>query len=516
MSHVPFDHPVALSLDSLLRGGLGALKDGIIRALKRDDYSEALKIANEAYAEAGATDLNAALTYAVLLNHRDLGQESLGVLRKALTHHAHAPEIQLAQVEALLAREDFDAAVDLMEALESLTFQDPRHIAYLGDLFLDVGDEDKALRAYEQALLQGCMDAGVATNVAQIYLERAETQKAAEAFEQAARLAPSDYEIWATTGDTWLGLEEWDRAVKAYRRATHLESEDAQSWMYLGVALSGKGELEEALDAFKTAQKLDPLEPVHWLNVGHMQLELGYPEEASRSYEEVTALEPSNPEAVAGMTAAAFEVGDVEMAEKMGRRAIELDPGNPDAHFNLGIIELSMGRNERARIEFEAALEIVPFEPRYMLSMAIVELRAGRIDDALATVEKAVAGGNDDATGLYEFGRDLFRYGGAESVLNFVASTESLDPRWNAIQPVFEYLSHSLRRDIDAARTRRYVDAVIESVRSFPELIPIMWDFEELERLGLGLDTQERRLFEMMLAVLEGRKSADALTALAA
>lgn len=510
------DHPIALSLESLLRGGLKAIEPKIVRALNREEYSEALKLANADYSRLGPTNLNAALTYITLLNFRGLGEESLGILRKTLKHFADAPELQIAQVEALMANEDFEAGIELLVALSELTYQDPKHIAYLGDLFLEVGLDDHALTAYDQALDMGSQDAGVAVNAAQLLLEAGLPHRAAHMLEHAGRLAPSDFDIWNRAGYTWLGLESFEDAVRTYERALKLNDSDAQTWMYCGLAHTRLGQLEEALECYETALDLEPDQAEHWLNVGHCLLELGQPGDALTHYEHAIDLNPDSREAASGMTAAAFELGDIESAESWAERAAELDPGNPDALYNLGVIALTLGRVDEAQEVFDSALEIDPDEPRYKIAIASTLLRRSKIDEAIEAARELLYQSKEDATLLYEFGRDLLRFGGASRLETLLEEAESPDPRWAAIAPVFEFLALALRRSLESHKAAELTTAFVAAVRQYPEIVPVMWDFEELERLGLSVENAHRTTLETMLAILEGRRELEALDAQAA
>ncbi len=516
MSELNHENPIALSLDSLLSKGLDSVRPGVIKALERDDLSDALKLANDYYSKSGPEDLDAVLTYATLLNFRDLGSEALGVLKKASKHHADAPSLQLAQVEALMADEQYEAGVELMLALEELTFQEPRHIAYLGDLFLDVALDEHALRAYEQAMKQGLEDAGVALNAAQLMLEASRFDEGAETLERAARLAPRDYEIWSRAAFTWLGLEKWSKAIRAYRRVLKLQNGDASAWMYRGLAHANLGEFDEALDCYREAAHLEPDNPEHWLSIAHLELELGLPEEARKHYRKAEKLDPDEPEVASGLTAAAFELGDVEEAERMASRAVELDPGNPDSHYNLGIIELSLSRVDTAAKAFEAALELDPENRRYRMSMAAIKLRRGAIDEAVDMVGDVLDQAAEDATLLFEFCRDLVRFGGASRVDSFIEKSESHDPRWAAVRHLFEFLSLALRRTAEREAARHAVDSFVRVLRREPQIVPVMWDFEDIERLTLSLEDGDRETLETMLAVLEGRKEVDELDVQAA
>jgi len=496
--------PLFITLSALLSDGIDSLKPSIRRSIRNDDLSAALKDANQEYALKGPRDLDAALTYAILLTYRELAEEAQGVLRRASEFHAHKPATQLAQIDALLARGDDEAALELMEGMSHVVFQKHRHIAYLGDLFLAVERESQALKAYTQALDQGSDDPQVASHAALLLSAAGQAEAAAEMYERAAKLAPEDPEHWFLAAEAWMEAEEFGFAARAYKKVLHFDEENPRLWLFYGVALSEAGELGEALKAFDKARKLDPMEPEHWLNCAHLLMELGDMEEARRHYEKAAELNPLDPEAVNGMVAAAFELGDVELAERLAERAIDMDPENPDGVYNLGVIQLAMNHIVDAEITFRQAIALDPDDMRYANSLAMVLLRKGNHAEALSLATQAANEPDFDATPAFEFTRDLIRFAGADHVLEFVKEVKTLDPRWDVIRSLFEYLALALRRENEGMQLR--LDTFIDALKSMPELIPVEWDMEELERLGLGLESEARNVLEMMIAVLDGRK----------
>ncbi|MEZ4461418.1 MAG: tetratricopeptide repeat protein [bacterium] len=498
------DTPLAVTFDALLSKGMASLKTSLVKALNRDDLSAALKDANEDYAQKGGRDLDAALTYAILLTHRELTDEAMGVLRKAIEHHSHNPALQLAQVDVLLVRGDVDSARALAEGLSAVSFTEPRHTAYLGDAYLSMDMLDEALNAFVGALDAGLDDASVAANAAHLLIQKGLHEQAAEMYERAGRIAPSVSEYYLRAADMWLEAGELERSVRAYRRVVNMEPDNAHAWTFLGFAYRDADDPEASLEAFQKAYKLEPDDMESVLNLAHAYLEVGQSEQARRYYEKAAEIDPEEVEAVNGMVAAAFELGDVELAESLALRAVDMDPENPDGLYNLGVIQLSINHTKDAEINFRLALEMQPEDPRYAIAIAQVVLRKGKVDEAMSNATVATAYVIEDATGIYDFVRDLVRFGGADRVLEFVEEVESLDVRWAAIKPLFEYLAHALRREEDA-----YVDCLTrfeDAVKEFPEIIPVMWDFEELERLALGLEPRERKTLETMIAVLEGRR----------
>ncbi len=498
------DTSLAVTFDALLSKGKNSLQLSIAKALSRDDLSQALKDANEDYANRGARDLDVALTYAILLTHRELTEEAIGVLKKASEFHSHNAALQLAQIDLLLARGDMESAQELTDALASVSFNEPRHIAYLGDCYLTMNMLPEALAAFTSALDLGLNDALVASNAAHLLAENGDVEACAEMYERAGRIAAINPEYYLRAADAWLDADVNDRAILAYRRVVKMMPDNAHAWTFLGFAHREADELEDSLEAFQRAYKLEPDDMESLLNVAHALLEVGQSEEARRFYEMASIRDPEEVEAVNGMVAAAFELGDIEMAEQLGRRAVAMDEENPDNHYNLGVILLSINRNKDAEVCFQAAIELSPDEPRYAIALAQILLRKGELDEALksaALVTETMVG---DATGIFEFSRDLVRLGGADRVIEFVNAVETFDPRWKAVKAVIEYLARGLRRE--ESTYAACLDAFRAAVEASDEIIPVMWDFEEIERLALGIEPDQKKTLEIMIAVLEGRR----------
>lgn len=506
MNVSPDDAPALTSLAALLPGGLGEVDATVARHLRSNDLAEALKTANARYAQSQGRNIRDTLTYAILLTHRELASEALGVLRKGMTYHAADIGLQLAQVDALFAGGDLDAAAALMEAL-SVSLREPRHWAYLGDMYWDLDERESARAAYEEATTRGSQAADVALRLADIYADDGMFWEAAECFERAGRLSPSDPHIWFAVTEAWLGLGAWERAVYSATRTTKLAADDDEAWALLGAAQREAGSPGDALTAFERARNLDPMNPTHWLNLGGLQLELGLPEQARQSYLRASSLDATEVEAINGQVAAAFELGDVDLARQLAARALKVEPDNADALYNLGVISLSLHDAPQARDAFERGLRNSPLNPHMIVGRATSLLMMGEVDEAVVAVHTALEFEATDVELILEFVELLFRHGGTDEVLRFLESAVCDDPAWEVVLPVFEFTARALRREPVDAATQRFVDAVMQH----PEILPVPWDFEEVARLGFGLDPWVQQRLDVIIAILDGRDDIETL-----
>ena len=495
---------------ALVPGGLAAVPREILSALKRDDIATAFRAANARYARTSGHNHVDAIVYATLLLYRELPDEALGVLRRALSYREGDIALQILQIEALLLAMK-EEAHELLDAVSNVSITDHRHWAHLGGLFEEIGDNEQALKAYEQALDHGSEDADVCGYVARLHAAAGRYWDAAELFERAARMAPSDPVPWARATDAWIEVGAWDRATHTARRTARLAPDEPGAWALLGTTHREAGELGEALVAFEKARNLDPDNAVHHLNLGALQLELGLAAEARRSYQHAAAIDADGVEAINGMVAAAYDLGDVEQAIKMARRAVELEPDHPDSLYNLGVIALSMHDAQTAHDAFLDVITVDPDNAQARAGRATALLLMGDLDAAIAAAQDAVRHDATDAELVLEFTQFLFRHGGANEVLTFLSGVGCNDPAWKVVVPVFEYVAHALNADGDGQTTafERFRDRGAQHV----DALPVTWDFDELERIGFALDEPIRDRLMHMLAVLEGRRSMESFPA---
>ncbi|MFU8802676.1 MAG: tetratricopeptide repeat protein [Bradymonadaceae bacterium] len=494
--------PAVMSLRALLPQGLDSLPAKVRRPLERDDYSAALKAANEFYADKGAEDRVAALTYAVLLVGRSLIDEAQGVLRRALSYHAQDVALQLVQIEALIVSGAFEPAVALLDALTRVSTIEPRQWRFMGDMHLDMGSEEAAIDCYELALDQGLDDADLAYQLGQIYTEREELDAAARHLHHAARLAPKSLRIWEAAADALFNIGEFEEAIYAYKRVLKRDPYNVRIWLYLAMAHGELSHFDEGVDALKEVTSLEPHHAFAWIQLGHMQMAVGHPGEALGNYRKALQLEPEDLDALGGAVGAAFELGDVQEAETLARKAVQIDLDHPESHYNLGVILLTLRRAKDAYEHLKIAAQAFPDDARFLASLALCEVMLDYRDDALVHIRQAAAEGAPTDL-VATFVEELLKRRELDVALAFLEEKSLDDPTWHAVSPMLAFLGHGLKGETGEALG--FMDGFVDVLQREPQVVPLMWDFDELERLSLGLNDELRKIFIMMVSVVEGR-----------
>ena len=495
--------PAIITLEALLPEGIESLPRRLQVALERDDYSEALAAANSLYSRKGAGDREAALAYAILLVGRQLCDEALGVLRKALTHHAQDVALQLAQAEALVVKGEFESARELLDGLRVVSMSLPRHWSFMGDMYLDMDAQEESIQCYEEAIDRGARTIDVAYRLGDLFLDRGQLKEAAKYHGMAARLGVENPLLWETAAETYFEAGEYEEAVYAYRRLLEERPYKDRAWLMLGLSYVDLGQYDEAAEAFAEAADLNPRSLVAHSQLGHILLEMGRGEEALQAFRNALELVEDDVDSLNGAVLAAYEMGDVAAAKAWAEKAVDLAPTNRESRYNLGVVFLTLRKGEKAAETFRGLAQEDPEEPQYLGALAVAEMIAGKEEKAFEDIEEAQRL-DVEAPWLASFAEEVLKLKGAKAAMEFLDQTTMVDSTWKVVRPMLSYLCAGLVSEQE--RAGEYVRRFDEALREAPESVPVMWDFESWEAFAFRLEREYEVVFDTMLGILEGRQ----------
>ncbi len=504
--------PAVMTLEALLVGGWESLSRRVRKALEQDDYSAALAAANGEYSSKGADDRDAALVYAVLLVGRELVDEAMGVLRRALTHHAQDVGLQLAQVEALVVRGDYEAAEALLDAMRSVSTAEPRHWSFLGDMYLDMGADEQAVECYKEALERGLNSPEVAYRLAQLMEQNDDLDGTAHYMEIAARQAVDNPMLWQTAAELCYEVGRVDDAADAYERMLEDKPYDTDAWFMLGQSYRYLKRWGDAAQAFEEVVSLNPRHRISWIELGEVRLLMGRGEQALDAFRQALELKDDDLEALNGAIVAAHKTGDVQAAIAWAKRATEIAPGDASSRYNYGVLLLSLRRGTEAeeilRPLTEDDDEETTDEDRaiYLGTLAVAELMNGRSKLAFEHIGQAQRL-HVDPRWLAAFAEELLKVKGAEEAMDYLDGVVAVEPVWKVVSALLGYICSGLLED--NTRAFKYADQFRQALRDEPQVVPVMWDFESWEAVAFRLERPYEKVFDAMLAVVEGRRDLD-------
>jgi tetratricopeptide (TPR) repeat protein len=235
---------------------------------------------------------------------------------------------------------------------------DNNYIAYncLGKIFDDLGEKNKALYLFSEAVRIEPRYPPTQFNLATTLLEFGRTDEALEHFNAVAKLTPQDADAQYDIGTYFLLHDQPEKAAGYFANAIKDKPDFAEACNSLGTALLKQSKLDEAVAQFRETLRLKPdFAPAH-LNLATALIKQG------KSAEAIT-----------------------EFSEN-----VRLHPADPDAHFNLGLALLDSQQFAGAAAQFSEDLRLAPNETKAHYRLAQVLSRQHKSSEAVAHYREAI------------------------------------------------------------------------------------------------------------------------------
>src|SRR2546426_672800 len=110
-----------------------------------------------------------------------------------------------------------------------------------------------------------------------------EYEKAVRAYRESIRLNPDDAVAWYNLGLTYWNLGQYDQAIGVYREAIRLKPDYADAWNNFGATYADLGQHDQAVRALQEAIRLKPDYTKAWYNLGATYTDLGQHDQAVRA-----------------------------------------------------------------------------------------------------------------------------------------------------------------------------------------------------------------------------------------
>jgi len=203
------------------------------------------------------------------------------------------------------------------------------------------------------------------------------------------------------TGTVIFGLgnpELLERAQALALEAIELDNGLAESHFALASALSTSGNFEQAIAQYQTTLELDPQNGYAWCELSGTlsSMRPSDPIEAELAARNAVLYRPVYPIAHYALGKALQLQGRLDEAIEAYQQSLELSPSLSISHQALGAIYLDRGAYAQAVSHWEKT----PTAPRLLVNLGAAYEAAGDRAQALATLERAFAGGYADFDAL--------------------------------------------------------------------------------------------------------------------
>ena len=251
----------------------------------------------------------------------------------------------------------------VIKQADTLLKQYPRSLVIwilLGSTFAKIGNLDRAIEAYQQAILlkpdytDGYNNMGVALKNKGMFHE------AIEAFQKVITIKPEDVEAHNNLGNALQAQGKADEAVEVYKKAILLNPNYAVAYSNMGNALQAQGKIDEAVEAYKKAVLLNPNYVKAYINMSAALQVQGKLQEAIEACNKALSLKPDYAETYFNISIALHGQGRLKEAVEACGKSISLKPDYAEAYNHLGKIRKDQGDILAAIYNFKQALKIKP------------------------------------------------------------------------------------------------------------------------------------------------------------
>jgi len=298
-------------------------------------------------------------------------------------------------------------AMKTFEAVLAIDARDVPTQIYLGQLYFQNGELDKAQALFAKALTDKDARAAALTGLGKVALAQGRYREAAERLEEALKLWPNATRLRQPLAMAYRGLGDTAKAQAHLARHEPKGAEPGLSdpivdlmsskvvvsrvLLRRGQRFGKEGRFDLAEKEFRAAVASDPANAEALANLGISLANLGRTEEAQARLVESLALDDSNALAQFSLAVVYDRQGLDAAAIERYLATIRRDPGNVQALVYLADAKLRSGSAAEAARYYRQALDKSADSPRIVLSLAMALIRAGRHAEARKVLETAYA-----------------------------------------------------------------------------------------------------------------------------
>ena len=297
-------------------------------------------------------------------------------------------------------KEDYDKAIERLNAAANLRPADAGIFYYLGDSYTAKKQYKEAIDAYVSAMK---IDEKVATeanyfNLGYAYEVTQDNANASGAYEKALLKKSDNPDTLTHLGDVSSKQKDWKKAINAYERAYDLNPniDDADVFFNWGLAY-----VNSSMQYDKAAPKFEKAVALKIENVAEAYFQLGRAYKFTRRFGEAVAAYKKQLEKNADDDHAfwaysdlgeiySFDLPDEAKAWEAYSSAVRVNRKDQEAWANLGRVQYSLRKHQDAAESYNQAVMLEPNNAGYRLLLGKAYRKLLRYSDAIETLNKAL------------------------------------------------------------------------------------------------------------------------------
>ncbi len=333
-----------------------------------------------------ADELNVILEH--YLQHNNIKRANLAA-DIAVKYHPNNPIINIIKAKQLLANSHAQEALSTLKNA-NLDHNDADYLLTLGACYSDLGEHQKAIRAYMKAAkefdFKDCED--IYNFIAVEYENLGDMENALKFFILGIDKAEDIDNQYFEIRNCYSFLHKMDEALAFFRKQIDKNPYSVSAWMALANCYVRLGDLENAIEQFDYALSIDPHYKKGYIDIATAYNELDKFKETIEIVEEAKRYNAESALLLCLYGEAHAKLGDNESALKIYQKAMKLDDKIPEAYAGIGFV-LSDEGNPQSAIKFlKHAHTLSPYNTDYMYVLIEEYNKIEEYDNALKFVNE--------------------------------------------------------------------------------------------------------------------------------
>ena len=204
----------------------------------------------------------------------------------------------------------------------------------------------KGVDAYDHAISCNPSNAKLYYARGDIYLQVGEYDKAMADYDKAVSLEPQNPEMFIARGCLYVSMGDLTSAVADFDRAIAIKPTDAMAYANRGAAYSKLGDVQRAIADYSSAIQYEPRYANSYANRAYAYYKLGEYEKGMADCDKAITLRPDHANTYCNRGHCRAALGDAEGAAADFRRALEL-PGPPSVFEEASEGLRALSQNKR-------------------------------------------------------------------------------------------------------------------------------------------------------------------------
>ena len=242
-------------------------------------------------------------------------------------------------------RNEIDKAIAFISKAARLN-PEANYYKDLGEIFLNIGEPDKAIENYKISITLAPDDTNSFFNLGMAYFNKKEFNETIKYFKLALELNPQDAVIYNKLGAVYRYNKEYNEAIKCYNKAIEIFPDFDEAYLGLGILFQGLEKSDEAIYYYEKSLQLKP-DYSAYFNLALSYYAKCEIDQAIRCC--INSIELNNEfiDAHIFLGVAYMDLGNIDEAEKCYNKALEIDPDSHEVIHSLSSVYLKRKQFEK-------------------------------------------------------------------------------------------------------------------------------------------------------------------------